>query len=171
MNERAMTRTTIQGGVSSAQVFDKICRLETFPDFMPDVRAVRILEQNEDSGLSEWEVDIDGCPLRWVERDEYDHVNHVFQFYTVEGDFDVFNGRWQVTQSESGEIDVSFSVEYCVGIPVIEDIIGPILRVKIENNISGMLAALKEELEAASSRKIESTVVRSAGTASGTGTR
>jgi len=146
MKTRVTTSVLIKKGHPRGLVFDKIKRLQDHPKFMPDVKSVKILEQSRDTGASEWDVDIDGCPLNWKERDTFDHDNFVFEFRTIEGDFDTFDGRWEVLDAPDG-VRVVFTVEYLVGIPVIEDIIGPILKVKIEKNTQKMLDSLRDEVE------------------------
>ena len=145
MNVRAST--VIKSGYRKEHIFEKVKRVEDFPRIMPDIKKVTILETGPVSGASEWDADIDGCPLYWKERDTFDNERLIFEFKSIEGDFDVFTGCWSV-HDDSGGTRVDFSVEYLVGIPVIEEIIGPILKKKIERNISGMLADLKGEIEA-----------------------
>ena len=146
MKTRVTTSVLIKKGYARSLVFDKLIRLEEHPRFMPDVRSVRILEQGADTNASEWDIEIDGCPLNWKERDTFDHDNFVFEFRTIEGDFEMFDGRWEVLDAPDG-VRVVFTVEYMVGIPVIEDIIGPILKVKIEKNTLKMLESLRDEVE------------------------
>jgi len=142
-----MTSVEILGGYRKDFIFERVRRLDRYPEFMPDVKRVKILETSLTSGASEWDIDIEGCPLHWLERDTFDNDNYIFEFRTIEGDFDVFNGRWQVLDSPRGS-RVIFTVSYLVGIPVIEDIIGPILKIKIERNTQKMLDDLKKEIEA-----------------------
>lgn len=114
---------------------------------MPDVKKVRILSRHGNSGTSEWDVDIDGCPLHWKERDHFDDVNRIFKFHSIEGDFDTLNGHWSVRDDEDG-ILVEFMMEYLIGIPVIEEILSPILNEHLKNNSMRMLNDLKEKIEA-----------------------
>ena len=146
---RTTVRTSIgvAAGFRKGVIFEKVRQLESYPKFMPDVKRVRVLETSPSEGASEWDVDIEGCPLHWLERDRFDHEGHVFEFRSVEGDFEEFSGRWEVLDGVAGP-RVEFSVEYQVGIPVIEDIIGPVLKVKMERNTMKMLEHLKQEVEA-----------------------
>jgi len=127
-------------------VFDRLKKLEEYPDIMPDVKHVKVLSRDKDGGASEWDVDIDGCPLHWRERDSFDDLNRIFRFRSIEGDFDTLNGNWSVHEDEDG-IRVEFQIEYLIGIPVIEDIIGPVLDEHLENNSMKMLKDLKRKVE------------------------
>jgi coenzyme Q-binding protein COQ10 len=147
MKTTVATHIDIAGIADKNAVFRQVCALEEYPEFMPDVRRVKILERGLDTGASAWDIEIDGCPLHWVERDFFDLDSRVFEFRSIEGDFDHFAGRWEVSSLPTGGTRVTFTVTYEVGIPVIEDIIGPVLRVKIEKNSLDMLRSLKETVE------------------------
>jgi ribosome-associated toxin RatA of RatAB toxin-antitoxin module len=151
MATRVSTSVKIMGGHRKELVFEKVKRLEDYPRFMPDVKEVNVLESGLKGGVSEWHVEIDGCPLYWKERDTFDRSQLLFRFDTIEGDFEFFTGQWEVLDS-AGDTEVIFSVEYSVGIPVIEEIIGPILAAKMEKNTLKMLTDLKREVEAMASQ-------------------
>jgi len=140
------TSITIDCRYRLSYVFGRLRDIESFPKIMPDVKRVKIVSSKEDSGVSDWDVEIDGCPLHWKEEDLFDDENSVFSFKSIEGDFDVFNGAWSVRE-EDGILKVEFRVEYLVGIPVIEEIIGPILSERIEINGKKMLSDLKRDIE------------------------
>jgi len=141
-------------------VFSLLRRLEEYPRFMPDVRRVTVLESTPAGGASQWDVDIEGCPLRWKERDSFREDESVFEFKSFEGDFDLLNGRWEIVDVPGG-LEARFTIEYEVGIPVIEDIIGDILAEKVKRNATRMLEGLKSRAEELLPRSSES-VARSA---------
>ena len=141
-----VTTSLLFPGIRSVEtVFDSMRQIESYPHIMPDVRRVRVLERGDETAASAWDVEIDGCPLSWVQRDRFDAAAGTYCFEAVEGDFEVFRGRWQIRKSPEGML-VSFTVDYEVGIPIIEDIIGPILKVKIHRNSVSMLESLKLEV-------------------------
>lgn len=149
MSNTVTTSVFIGGRIRKGLIYDKVRRLERYPEFMPDVKSVKVLESGHETGASEWNIEIEGCPLFWRERDWFDNQRHVFSFESFEGDFDEFTGRWEVSEAPGGA-KVEFSLGYCVGIPVIEDVIGPVLQVKLRRNAQKMLEDLKREVEAIS---------------------
>jgi ribosome-associated toxin RatA of RatAB toxin-antitoxin module len=141
-----VTTSLLFPGIESVEtIFDSVRQIESYPHIMPDVRRVRILSKGTDTSSSAWDVEIDGCPLSWIQRDRFDAAAGTYCFEAVEGDFEVFRGKWQINESLEGML-VSFTVDYEVGIPIIEDIIGPILKVKLHRNSLSMLESLKMEV-------------------------
>ena len=105
-----------------------------------------MIEQGNDRSISHWVTDLDGAPLEWREADVYDGEQHVVFFQLIEGDVEQFEGRWVFLPHEDGTLSVC-ELDYSLGVPVIEEAIGPVLQQKIEHNINQMLAAVKERVE------------------------
>ena len=118
----------------------------TFPDFMPNVHKVELAEEGDHWSVSEWLTDLDGAPLEWREIDNYDDANHVVQFRLLDGDITKFEGRWAFEPCDEGTMCKS-ELEYELGVSIIEDVVGPVIRQKVENNIRSMLLAVKGRLE------------------------
>ena len=121
---------------------------EAFPEFMSSVESIKVLERGDGWSVSHWLTDLDGAPLEWQEIDHYDDERHVITFQLIEGDVTKFEGRWAFEPCEGGTVALC-EIEYELGVPVIEEAVGPIIREKIEKNVQEMLAAAKERLEAA----------------------
>lgn len=113
-----------------------------FPDFMPNVDAITILEEDGHRKVAHWETTIDDAPLDWVEEGIYDPDQLLVRFRSLEGVFDRFDGSWQVKPVDGGS-EVVFDLEYSVGLPEIDEIIGPILRERLLENSEAMLAAVE----------------------------
>jgi ribosome-associated toxin RatA of RatAB toxin-antitoxin module len=127
---------------------------ETFPDFMPNVTSIEVVERGTDRSISHWVTDLDGAPLEWREADVYDDEQHVVFFQLVEGDVEQFEGRWAFLPHEGGTLSLC-ELDYSLGVPVLEEAVGPVLREKIEHNIHQMLSAVKERVEAASAGAVQ----------------
>ena len=59
--------------------------------------------------------------------------------------FDRFDGFWQVTPVDD-DSEVTFELEYRIGLPEIDDIIGPVLKERLITNTEAMLAAVEERV-------------------------
>jgi ribosome-associated toxin RatA of RatAB toxin-antitoxin module len=117
-----------------------------YPEYMPSVEAIEILSQHENQLITQWDADIDGAPVRWVQSIICLEAQREMHFEANEGDFDVFRGQW--TASVSGDhMSLKLTIEYRIGIPVIETVLGPILKEKIESNAKAMLEAIVDRLE------------------------
>src|SRR5690242_21933634 len=80
--------------------------VEAFPEFMPDVKSVRVLERSEDGRRTvvEWVGLIPEFKLsvKWVEEDRWDDAAHTCDFQLVSGDFKSYGGRWRFEPAPGG---------------------------------------------------------------------
>ena len=128
------------------QAFQIVEDIERFPEFMPNVNAINLLEAEGNRKVAGWDTTIDDAPLDWVEEGIYDYEKLIVRFRALEGVFDRFDGHWQVEQDGKGS-RVSFELVYEIGLPEIEDLIGPILRERMIENVEGMLEAIERRVD------------------------
>ncbi|MFP4057390.1 MAG: type II toxin-antitoxin system RatA family toxin [Candidatus Brocadiia bacterium] len=121
--------------------------VESFPRFMPNVERIEVVERGEGWAVSRWLTDLDGAPLTWCERDTYDPENLVVAFQLTEGDIAKFEGHWAFLPHEAGTLALCV-LDYELGVPLIEEVVGPTLREKVERNIATMLAAVEARVSA-----------------------
>jgi coenzyme Q-binding protein COQ10 len=122
--------------------------LERFPEYMPDVEAVTVLERNGNRMLTHWKTLVEEAPIEWTEEDIFDDAAVRIDYRLTEGDLDKFEGSWSFEELD-GKTHVTLGVEYDFGVPTLAELIGPTLRKKVQENSEMMLAALKREAEAA----------------------
>lgn len=120
--------------------------MEKFPQYMPDVESVTVLDRNETATTTEWVTDVEGTPLIWTEIDEFDDVAHVIRYRLIEGDLDKFEGDWRFVREGAGT-RVVLGVDFDFGIPNLTELIGPTLEVKVRENSQMMLRAMKQHVE------------------------
>uniref|UniRef100_E6QWN0 Coenzyme Q-binding protein COQ10 START domain-containing protein n=1 Tax=mine drainage metagenome TaxID=410659 RepID=E6QWN0_9ZZZZ len=128
------------------QAFDVVYDVEYFPMFMPNVTAARVISNDGDRKTVEWEMLIDGAPLNWTEDIRYDRDLLTADFKALDGVFSHFDGTWRVWVSANGT-NLEVSVFYDLGLPEIEDIIGPILEERLRQNLDAMLYHIDAMLE------------------------
>lgn len=136
--------TTIRA--PSERVYKLVETVERYPQFIPDVRALRVLESDSCSRISWWHVVIEGVDFRWIERDDLDPSSKIIRYKLIEGDLDKFEGMWRVEEQERAS-NVTLIIEYELGIPSFEEVLGPILHEKITMNARNLLAGIKQEAE------------------------
>jgi ribosome-associated toxin RatA of RatAB toxin-antitoxin module len=135
---------------SPKQIFQYILQVENYAQLMPNVKGVKILESQGTHRISHWDTEIEGAPLIWKEKDTIRHEQLRLEFDAIEGDFELFRGCWEVVpQGAEKPTLVAFDLVYSIGIAVIEEIVGPILKEKITENIGIMLDGLVQGIEAA----------------------
>ncbi len=144
--EIVMSRQLKQSSVKAFQVVED---LERFPEFMPNVNSLTLLEVDGNRKVAAWDIMIDDAPLSWIEEGIYDKQNLIVHFRSLEGVFDRFDGYWQVTP-EGEDSRVTFELIYEIGLPEIEEIVGPILRDRLIENAESMLEAIEKWVGGAS---------------------
>ncbi len=130
---------------SPDRAFNVVEDIERFPEFMPNVNSLVVLEVDGDRKVAAWDTTIDDAPLSWVEEGVYDRENRLVHFRAIEGVFDRFDGYWQVEPDSSGS-RVTFELVYEIGLPEIEHLVGPILRERLIENAETMLDAMERRV-------------------------
>ena len=130
---------------SRREVFAKLLRMQDFQSFMPNVKESKILETGKNSSIMKWHVEIEGFPVRWIERNEVNRRDYSVTFKALDGDLQTFEGRWQV--STHGDYSMlRLTVNLKTGIPFLEQLVGSILKEKIVRNFQEMFRLLEREL-------------------------
>lgn len=130
------------------EVFRVARDVERFPDFMPDVQSIRILERDGPRLTVEWIGLMQGRKVRWVEEETWDDAAHRSVFRLVEGDFSKFEGTWAfqaVSEGTSTTLDLDYEME----LPLAGALLATLLKVLVRKNLESMLASLKGQLEGA----------------------
>jgi coenzyme Q-binding protein COQ10 len=120
---------------------------ERFPEFMPDVESVTVLERGEGRAVSRWKTLVEEAPIEWTEEDLFDDAVPSIRYRLLEGDLDTFEGEWHFVQ-EGAETEIRLTVEYDFGVPTLAELIGPTLEKKVRENSRMMLEALRSAAEA-----------------------
>jgi coenzyme Q-binding protein COQ10 len=119
---------------------------ERFPEFMPDVETVKVLERHPDRVISRWKTLVEEAPIEWTEEDRFDDGALRIDYALLEGDLDTFQGAWTFEERD-GLTHVLLTVEYDFGVPTLAELIGPTLQKKVLENSEMMLEALKMQAE------------------------
>ncbi|MDQ7841834.1 MAG: DUF2505 family protein [bacterium] len=124
--------------------------VERFPQFMPDLESVVVLERLPTGTVTEWVARVQGRRIRWVEEDEWDDERRVCTFRQRLGDFNKYEGSWRFETTPEGT-RTSMEVEFELDIPLAGALLSSLLKVLMRKNCESMLAGLKGQLEEASS--------------------
>jgi coenzyme Q-binding protein COQ10 len=140
--------TTIVIEAPARDVYELAKKQERFPEFMPDVESVVILEREPHRMISRWKTLVEDAPIEWTEEDRFDDAALRVDYKLIEGDLDTFEGSWTFEDGD-GRTHVTLGVEFDFGVPTLAELIGPTLARKVRENAEMMLAALKREAESA----------------------
>ena len=138
--------TTIVVNAPARDVYELAKDQERFPDFMPDVELVTVLERDGARTISRWKTLVEEAPIEWIEEDLFDDGALRVDYRLLEGDLDTFEGSWTFDERD-GETFVRLQVTYDFGVPTLAELIGPTLHKKVLENSQMMLASLKREAE------------------------
>jgi ribosome-associated toxin RatA of RatAB toxin-antitoxin module len=142
----AFVAAEIEIEAGAREVYELAKVQERFPEFMPDVESVTVLERHPSHIVTRWKTLVEDAPIEWTEEDRFDEVAPRIDYRLIEGDFDVFEGSWSFVE-EAGLTRVRLTVEYDFGVPALAELIGPTLEKKVLENSAMMLAGLKREAE------------------------
>ena len=138
---------TIVVDAPARDVYELAKEQERFPQFMPDVESVTVVERHPDRILTKWKTLVEDAPIEWIEEDRFDDAAIRIEYALLEGDLDTFEGAWTFVPDGS-RTTVTLSVTYDFGVPTLAELIGPTLEKKVRENSEMMLAGLKSEAEA-----------------------
>lgn len=131
-----------------ADVYRVAKDVEAFPEFMPDVESIRVLERDGSRTVTEWVGLVQGRKIRWVEEDHWDDASHLCTFRQREGDFTTYEGTWGFEAVPEGT-RTTLNLVYEMDLPLAGALLSNLLRVLVRKNLESMLAALKGQLEGA----------------------
>ena len=138
--------TSIDIKAPRKRIYDLAKDMESYPDFMPDVESVKILERKGNETVTRWKTLVEEAPIEWTEVDVFDDEDTRIDYKLIEGDLDKFEGAWTFEERD-GVTKVVLGVDYDFGVPSLAELIGPLLQKKVEENSMMMLRALKERCE------------------------
>ena len=130
------------------EVYSLAKRIEEFPEFMPDVKSVKITKREGNNTVSEWVGYIKefARTMKWTEEDVWDDEAHTCKFKQLEGDFTKYEGLWQFEDSPEGT-KVNLEIEFDYVVPLIGPLIKKLLTKLVKANADNMLNAMKNKLE------------------------
>ncbi len=128
------------------QVYQLAKDVEAFPQFMPDLQSVRVLDRRNNETVTEWVGLVQGRKVRWVEEDQWEDAQHVCRFRQREGDFTKYEGTWSFAATDGGT-RTSLAVEFELDLPLAGPLVSNLLKVLVRKNLESMLAGLKQQLE------------------------
>ena len=138
--------TSIEVDAPAKTVYELAKEQERFPEFMPDVESVEVLERHPDRVITRWKSLVEEAPIEWTEEDRFNDEAPRIDYKLLEGDLDKFEGSWTFAERD-GKTHVVLGVDYDFGVPTLAELIGPTLQRKVQENSEMMLRALKTEAE------------------------
>lgn len=128
-----------------ASILRCIQAIGDFSKFMPNVRESRVIQKGLGWFKTQWAVEIDGIPIRWVEEETIDFFKPAVRFRALQGDIPKFDGEWTFKPVPGGT-EVVIEARIGLNLPMMGEFIAPVLRDKITTNFALMLDGLNNRL-------------------------
>jgi ribosome-associated toxin RatA of RatAB toxin-antitoxin module len=145
-----VVRNSIQIQAPPAEVYGVAQDVERFPEFMPDVQRITVLERSEDGRRTvvEWVGIIPTFRLtvKWTEEDLWDDAELTCTFRQVRGDFNEYDGQWRF-EAEGNGTRFESEVRYELEIPTIGPLIRGVVKKIMTDNVDRLQAAIKKRVE------------------------
>jgi ribosome-associated toxin RatA of RatAB toxin-antitoxin module len=127
--------------------------VERFPEVMPDLESVRVLERSEDGSrtITEWTGlvrEFNNMRVRWTEEDTWNDATHTCRFRMLNGDLQRMEGEWQFSEEEGGTRFRS-RVEYEYDVPLVGTLVKNLIHKKLEENVQMVLEGIRSRAEGA----------------------
>lgn len=124
--------------------------VESFPEFMADLRSLKVLERSEDNSrtVTEWAGFIPAVklPMKWTQEDIWTADTHRDDFKMLHGDLKRMEGYWQFTEADA-QTRFDSVVDYDIDIPMIGPIIKSLVKKLMTDNLQATLEAIKKRAE------------------------
>ena len=135
------------------KVWELAQNVEKFPDIMPDLDSVEVLERSQPAPdrtrvVTEWKGKIKqfNRSIMWTEEDIWNKAEHECHFWQLKGDFTEYRGVWKfVPRGDTTVVDLK--VNYAFEIPLIGALMKSVLQKLMQGNADMMAQALKKEAE------------------------
>lgn len=132
-------------------VYQMAKAMEKYPEYMPDVESVKVIERNGNKTVTDWTTSVEGTPICWKEEDIFYDEEKSIKYRLIEGDLDKFEGEWIFKKTPEGT-KVVLTVDFDFGMPTLAELLGPILDEKVKENSLMMLNAMKKKIESGKQR-------------------
>lgn len=143
-------QSSIRINAAPGRVYAVAKDVERFPDFMPEVQRINIIESSGDGKrqVVEWVGLIPAFRLKvkWTEEDLWDDVERTCRFRQVKGDFTEYGGVWRFDGDDGGTLFES-EVHYELDIPTVGPLIKGVVKKIMTDNVNRLQAAIKQRAE------------------------
>ncbi|MDO8684198.1 MAG: SRPBCC family protein [Armatimonadota bacterium] len=124
--------------------------IESFPEFMPDVKSVTVLEKSDsgDRTVVEWVgiVKEFKTTVKWVEEDLWNDEAKTCEFNMLRGDYSSYSGIWKF-ESVDGGAQFTSILNFEYDVPLIGALIKGLIAKKMKENVDNILTAIKGKVE------------------------
>lgn len=138
----AKASTTEKFNCTCEELFKIITDYESYPEFLPELKDVKVLKKTKDKKLMEYHVSLIKTFKYQLEAKE--KKNETVQFHYTEGDvFKSMSGQWTLKESGKGKCTANYEVEASFGLLVPSALAKTLVSV----NLPSMMANFKKRVK------------------------
>ena len=120
--------------------------VEDYPQFMPDVRSVRVLESHDNGNLQkvEWVGVIRqfAREIKWIQEDRWIHPHRV-EFKQLEGDYDKMEGHWEFSPANGGT-EFTNVLDYEYRVPLLGALVTKVVEFLVRQNLESVMDGIEK---------------------------
>lgn len=125
--------------------------VERFPEVMPDLESVKVLERSEDGlrTVTEWTGlvrEFNNMRVKWTEEDIWDEEAHICHFRLLRGDLQKMEGEWRFV-AEDGGTRFHSRIEYEYNVPLLGALVKNLIHKKLEQNVQMVQDGIRARAE------------------------
>ena len=128
------------------KVIEVAKNVEAYPQFMPDVRSVKVLESSDEGRLQkvEWVGVIKqfAREIRWIQQDRWVSPTRV-EFNQIQGDYDKMVGYWEFTDSE-GSTEFTNVLDYEYRVPLLGALVTRVVELVVRQNLESIMDGIEK---------------------------
>lgn len=122
-----------------------ITKVWEFPSYIHTVKEASVIHRAGHTIRTNWHIQVDGIPIKWVEEDVFAFEKNIIYFKAVEGDLHDFSGEWLFKENPEGT-EVIINVRLTIDIPGIKDFAQPYVKKIVTLNFEAILEAVERRL-------------------------
>lgn len=129
----------------AGRVYALISQPDRLADFVPGIRSVTLSEVLPSELQYEWNLEIEGAPIRLVQDWSVFPGERKVRTSSIEGDLVFCEGEWTVEEHDAGS-ELRARIQYRLGIPI-EPYVSGVFHRKFTRFMEDLLQAIKEKVE------------------------
>jgi fatty aldehyde-generating acyl-ACP reductase len=124
-----------------------LAKVNTLAEFAPVVVEAKVLSKDAQYTITSWHVKVDGLPIRWEQKSDYDAKTGILKFDIVRGDLEEFAGEWRIKKSDDHQsVVLELSLKARLGIPFFENVVRDELESRLQKIFHTIMESLEERL-------------------------
>jgi ribosome-associated toxin RatA of RatAB toxin-antitoxin module len=120
--------------------------VEAFPDFMPDVKALKVIEKSQDGTrqVTEWTGIIKqfAREIKWTQEDIWIADENRIDFRQIRGDYDKMEGDWKFSPYDGGTRFVNY-LDYEYRVPLLGALVSRVVDYLVRQNLESIMDGIQ----------------------------